>query len=232
MGRITTALTGPPALGRTATLPVPRRLARAGLIRAADRGQSPAAAMQHGESVRGGNAGLYYPNMSWDNESMVPLRALANPSRIRIVSLLTGAAMSATEVAGELGIAHASASYHLRQLASAGFLRLVGDRPAKAARGQPPRRYAYDPSSGDRLDRSSGRYLVQEATFVDLRRRLARMTRQRRGADAEVWLPREVWEEVVTLVDEAVRLVHDKAGPPRTEGSVHVSMTATLFELG
>jgi hypothetical protein len=34
--------------------------------------------------------------------------------RIRIVSLLTGTAMSATEVAEELDIAHASASYHLR----------------------------------------------------------------------------------------------------------------------
>jgi DNA-binding transcriptional ArsR family regulator len=173
---------------------------------------------------------MYYPNMSWDKDPLVPLRALANPLRIRIVSLLTGTAMSAAEVAEELGIAHASASYHLRQLASAGFLHRVDDRPGKASRGQPPRRYTYDPSSAGRLD-SSGRHLVQEAGFVDLRRRLALMSRQRRGADAEVWLPREVWEEVVTLVDEAVRLVHDKAGPPRAEGSVHVSMTATLFEL-
>ncbi len=162
---------------------------------------------------------------------MVPLRALANPVRIRIVSLLTGTAMSATEVAEELDIAHASASYHLRQLASAGFIKRADDRSGKAGRGQPPRRYTYDPSSGDRLDRSSGRHLVQEATFVDLRRRQALMIRQRRSADAEVWLPREVWEEVVTLVDEAVRLVHDKAGPPRAEGSVHASMTANLFEI-
>jgi predicted ArsR family transcriptional regulator len=173
---------------------------------------------------------MYYPNMSWDKEPLVPLRALANPLRIRIVSLLTGAAMSATEVAEELGIAHASASYHLRQLAAAGFLQRVEGRSGKASRGQPPRRYTYDPSSGDRLDRSGG-HLVQEAAFVDLRRRLARMSRQRRSADAEVWLPREVWEEVVSLVEEAVRLVHDKAGPPRAEGSVHVSMTANLFEL-
>lgn len=162
---------------------------------------------------------------------MVPLRALANPLRIRIVSLLTGAAMSATEVADELGIAHASASYHLRQLATAGFLRRVDDRSEKAGRGQPPRRYTYDPSNEARLDRSSGGELVREAAFVDLRRRMTHMTRQRRSADAEVWLPSEVWEEVVTLVEEAVRLVHDKAEPPRTEGSVHVSMTATLFEL-
>jgi predicted ArsR family transcriptional regulator len=161
---------------------------------------------------------------------LVPLRALANPLRIRIVSLLTGAAMSATEVAAELGIAHASASYHLRQLASAGFLQRV-DAAGGAGRGQPPRRYTYDPSSADRLDRSGGLQLLQEAAVVDLRRRLALMSRQRRSADAEVWLPREVWEQVVVLVDEAVRLVHDKAEPPRTDDSVHVSFTATLFEL-
>jgi len=185
------------------------------------------------DSLHGGRACqgiMYYPNMSWDKEQLVPLRALANPLRIRIVSLLTGAAMSAAEVAEELGIAHASASYHLRQLASAGFLHRVDDRSGKASRGQPPRRYTYDPSIADRLDRS-GRHLVQEAVFVDMRRRLARMSRQRCSADAEVWLPREVWEEVVTLVDEAVQLVHGKAGPPRAEGSVHVSLTATLFEL-
>ncbi|MEV4085725.1 hypothetical protein AB0J43_36205, partial [Nonomuraea fuscirosea] len=42
--------------------------------------------------------------MSWENQDdLVPLRALANPLRIRIVSLLTGASMSATEVADELG---------------------------------------------------------------------------------------------------------------------------------
>lgn len=169
--------------------------------------------------------------MSWDNEPLVPLRALANPLRIRIVSLLTGASMSATEVAAELGIAHASASYHLRQLAAAGFLQRVDDRSGKAGRGQPARRYTYDPSSKDRLDRSEGQQLVREAAFADLRRRLAQMSRQRRSSDAEVWLPSEVWEEAVTLVDEAVRLVHEKAVAPRTEGSVHVSMTATLFEL-
>ncbi|MBX6357188.1 MAG: helix-turn-helix transcriptional regulator [Micromonosporaceae bacterium] len=169
--------------------------------------------------------------MPWDKEPLVPLRALANPLRIRIVSLLTGTAMSATEVAEELGIAHASASYHLRQLAAAGFLKRVDGGSRRATRGQPPRRYTYDPSSADRLDRSSGRQLVLEATLSDLRRRQALATRQRCGADAEVWLPREVWEQVVGLVDEAVRLVHEKAGPPRAEGSVHVSATAMLFEL-
>jgi DNA-binding transcriptional ArsR family regulator len=172
--------------------------------------------------------------MSWEKERLVPLRALANPLRIRIVSLLTGTAMSATEVAEELGLAHASASYHLRQLAAAGFLEQVDDDPAakgRPGRGRSPKRYRYDPTSAERLDRSSGRRLLQEATFTDLRRRLDAMTRQRQGADAEVWLRTEDWERVCSLVGEAVRLLHDNARPPRSEGTVHVSMTTILFEM-
>ncbi|MDR3084156.1 MAG: helix-turn-helix domain-containing protein [Streptomyces sp.] len=172
--------------------------------------------------------------MSWENDSLVPLRALANPLRVRIVSLLTGVAMSATEVAEELGLAHASASYHLRQLAAAGFLKRVdddADRQGRSGRGRSNIRYRYDPASGERLDRSSGQRLVQEAMFADLRRRLDAMTEQRQAADAEVWVRHEDWERVCDLVDQAVGLLHEGARPPRTEGTVHVSLTALLFEL-
>lgn len=48
------------------------------------------------------------------------LRALAHPLRLRILSLLTGQAMSAAEVARALGCTQANASYHLRLLASIG----------------------------------------------------------------------------------------------------------------
>ncbi|MEV4571509.1 helix-turn-helix domain-containing protein [Nonomuraea sp. NPDC049419] len=165
--------------------------------------------------------------MSSEND-LVPLRALANPLRIRIVSLLTGASMSATEVADELGIAHASASYHLRQLAKAGFLQQTDEQP-RSGKGRPQLRYRYDPSSGERLDRSEGRQLLFQAMSSDLARRLTETERQRTSMDAEVWLPRPVWEEVVGLIDQAVALVHDKAGPPHD--GVKVSMTAILLEL-
>ncbi|WP_240662453.1 helix-turn-helix domain-containing protein [Streptomyces sp. WAC 06738] len=178
--------------------------------------------------------------MSWEKAApLVPLRALANPLRIRIVSLLTGAPMSATEVAEELGIAHGSASYHLRRLTAAGFLRRADGAPGgetgeprgAARRGQPPKRYEYDPDSARRLDRSAGSGPLLEALFTDLRRRAA-AGRQVTSADAEVWLPRETWAEVCALTERAVRLVHDKAGPPRTGDGVHVSFTAMLLELG
>lgn len=172
--------------------------------------------------------------MSSDNTGLVPLRALANPLRLRIVSLLTGVAMSATEVAEELGIAHASASYHLRQLAAAGFLQRVEDvkDPATPARrGRARLLYQYDPASAHRLDPSNDRELLYEATFTDLRRRVPLMTRQRSTTDVEVWVGREVWDEACDLVNQAIQLIHDKAGQPRAEGRVHVSMTAFMFEL-
>jgi predicted ArsR family transcriptional regulator len=169
--------------------------------------------------------------MSRENgEELVPLRALANPLRIRIVSLLTGASMSATEVAEELGIAHASASYHLRQLAKAGFLQQDDESPQRG-KGRPRRHYRYDPSSAARLDRSDGRQLLHQAVSTDLARRLAQTRHQRIAMDAEVWLDRSVWEEIVGLIDQAMALLHDKARPPRTGDAVKVSMTATLLEL-
>ncbi|TMR35308.1 ArsR family transcriptional regulator [Nonomuraea zeae] len=161
----------------------------------------------------------------------MPLRALANPLRIRIVSLLTGASLSAAEVAEELGIAHASASYHLRQLAEAGYLEQVDEQPPRGGKGRPRRCYRYDPSSAARLDRTDGRLLLHEAMSADLARRLAQAGAQRTSMDAEVWLDRQTWEEVVGLIDQAVSLVHGKAGPPRSADRVKVSMTALLLEL-
>lgn len=176
--------------------------------------------------------GNYYPNMSLEKGGdLAPLRALAHPIRIRIVSLLTGTSMSATEVAEELGIAHASASYHLRQLAEAGFLEQVDEQPPRGGKGRPQRRYRYDPSSGARLDRTEGRELLYEALSADLARRLKQARATRTSMDAEVWLDRSVWEEVVSLIDRAVALVHDKAGPPRSGDRIKVSMTALLLEL-
>ncbi|MEV0590991.1 ArsR/SmtB family transcription factor [Nonomuraea cavernae] len=169
--------------------------------------------------------------MPWEKDELVPLRALANPLRIRIVSLLTGASMSATEVARELDIAHASASYHLRQLADAGFLEQVDERPSPGGKGRPQRRYRYNSSSGARIDRSGGRHLY-DALFTDLARRLEQARDRRMSMDAEVWLDRSVWEEVVGLISQAVAVVHDKAQPPRSADSVKVSMTALLLEMG
>ncbi|MGW5673350.1 helix-turn-helix domain-containing protein, partial [Micromonospora sp. NPDC003776] len=49
------------------------------------------------------------------------LRALAHPVRLRMLSLLWGAPLSAAALARELAISHALASQHLRRLDAAGL---------------------------------------------------------------------------------------------------------------
>ncbi len=68
------------------------------------------------------------------------LRALAHPLRLRILSLLTGTELSAAEVARELGVTHANASYHLRQLAAAGEVVVAGE---ERIRGGVAKRYRH-----------------------------------------------------------------------------------------
>ena len=68
------------------------------------------------------------------------MRATAHPLRLRILSLLTGAEMSAAEVARELEVTHANASYHLRLLADAGLLVEAGE---EKIRGGVAKRYRH-----------------------------------------------------------------------------------------
>src|SRR5258705_10796197 len=83
------------------------------------------------------------------------LRGLAHPVRLRMLSLLTGAPMSAAEVARELGLTHANASYHLRQLLAAGQLVEAGEG---AIRGRPAKRYRRDGGApGAPAHRAGGR---------------------------------------------------------------------------
>ena len=55
------------------------------------------------------------------------LRAVAHPLRLRMLSLLTGAELSATEVSRELDINQANASYHLRALLGAGLIEVASE---------------------------------------------------------------------------------------------------------
>ena len=66
-------------------------------------------------------------------ESSNQLRAVAHPVRLRMLSLLTGTELSAAEVARELGITHANASYHLRTLLDAGEMVIPARRRSAAA---------------------------------------------------------------------------------------------------
>ena len=73
---------------------------------------------------------------------MVELRAMASPLRLRILSLLTGAALTAAEVARELGLTHANATTYNNfsrwtRIEVAGEERIRGVRPPDGGVEQP-----------------------------------------------------------------------------------------------
>jgi DNA-binding transcriptional ArsR family regulator len=158
---------------------------------------------------------------------------MAHPVRLRILSLLTGHAMSSAELARELGMKHAAVSYHVRQLERAGFLEVAETR---TVRGGHERRYRYRADSGGGGGRRWGqgddpRFLVR-AVADELTRRLAEgPSHWRAHADAELWVDPGVWEDVLKRVNAAMTDLHSAARPPRSAGSVHVSATAMLFEV-
>jgi DNA-binding transcriptional ArsR family regulator len=173
-----------------------------------------------------------------DQEARSALRAIAHPVRLQMLSLLTGAEMSAAEVARELDLTHANASYHLRVLAEAGGVEVAGETKI---RGGVAKRYRH-PWDKRELTGTDGtkqhatpeeREMYIRALAEELvRRSRLRAPRSRQwSTDAELWVAPETWKRVVTLVEEASTLVHAEARPPRTEGTAHVNMTAVLFEM-
>ncbi len=157
------------------------------------------------------------------------MRATAHPLRLRILSLLTGAEMSAAEVARELDVTHANASYHLRLLADAGLLIEAGE---EKIRGGVAKRYRHPwevagIDSGTPADAAA----FLQAVTGDLNRRYERRTAGQRNilTDAEMWVTPETWERVQALVEQAAHLIHSEAQRPRTPGTVHVNLTAAAF---
>lgn len=160
------------------------------------------------------------------------LRATAHPLRLRMLSLLTGTELSASEVARELGVTQANASYHLRLLARAGLVVEAGE---ERIRGGVAKRYRHP---WDRTERETGhtdadqeQYLHTLGAELVRRNRLRKPGTRRFTADAEMWVTPEVWKRVTDLVTEAATLVHAEAQPPRAEGTLHVNLSAAFFEM-
>ncbi len=171
-------------------------------------------------------------------EPAAHLRALAHPLRLRMLSLLTGADLTAAEIARELGVTHANASYHLRFLLDAGELEVVGEeriRGGLARRYRHPWRAEDRPPrpEGDPESRAEGGELFVRAAAEELRRRYAQRAPGTGGlvADAEVWVTPEVHAEARDLMVRATELLHDRAQPPRTEGTAPVSLSLFSFAM-
>ena len=160
------------------------------------------------------------------------LRALAHPVRLQILSLLTGAELSAADIARELGISQANASYHLRQLAAVGE---VVEARRERVRGGVAKlyRHPWEQPPSLLLDPKSRELFVRALAQELVRRFGQRGTHGRHQAftDAELWVDPEEWRAVVDEVASASKRLHAAARPPRTPGTARVSMTAALFPM-
>ena len=143
--------------------------------------------------------------------------------------MVTGHPVSAAEIAGVTGLAHAAASYHLRRLAAAGLVQAVpfGDREPR--RGRPQQRYRLREEPFRGIGRRGIR-LLDRGLLTELARRLGEAGTRRRVTEAETWLAPRQWKELHRLLDQADEIVHRRSRPPRTAGSKHVSLTTLLFE--
>jgi DNA-binding transcriptional ArsR family regulator len=158
------------------------------------------------------------------------LRAVAHPVRLRMLSLLTGVDMSAAEVARELGISQANASYHLRQLAASGHVVEAG---TEKIRGGVAKRYTHPWRDGPQ---KSGRPATDRSLIEVIANELVRRAGHRAAGlamltDAELWVSPEVWRQATDSVHEASALLHESAKRARSKGAVHVNMTAAMFEM-
>lgn len=162
------------------------------------------------------------------------MRATAHPVRLQMLSLLTGTKLSAAEIARELGITHANASYHLRLLAAAGLVVEAGE---EKIRGGVAKRYRHPwestgGSDGPRSTREeSEEYVAAVAAELVRRYGLKEPGTPAFTSDAALWVATEIWDEVVALVTQASHLVHREAQPPRTPGTIHVNLTAAAFRM-
>jgi len=164
------------------------------------------------------------------------LRAVAHPVRLQVLSLLTGTELSAAEVARELGITHANASYHLRVLLDAGELEIASE---EKIRGGVAKRYRHpwqqglggqNPKRASLEDRTV--YVRAMAEELVRRARRTRVGGARGGlTDAELWVTPEDYRAVEEAITAASSRLHASAKPPRTEGTIRVSLTAALFEM-
>jgi DNA-binding transcriptional ArsR family regulator len=159
------------------------------------------------------------------------LRAMAHPVRLQIMSLLTGASLTAAEVARELGLTHANASYHLRNLHAGGMIVLAGE---EKIRGGVAKRYRYEPSA-DRgaPETPEGNRVMFVAAANELIRRTAegRFTGPKIMADAELWVDPADWKRIKEAIGELAIELHLAAKAPRTPGTVRTSTTLAMFDL-
>ena len=166
-----------------------------------------------------------------DPHAMARLRASAHPVRLRILSLVTAEAMSAAEVARELDLTHANASYHLRVLHDAGALVVESE---EKIRGGVAKRYRYDAGRELSVRRPGpdAQIALARANAIEIERRLLDAAPgSASSSDLEAWVPVEAFHQALDLLHEASHLLHGAARPAGTPDTVHISATTTVFTM-
>ncbi len=160
---------------------------------------------------------------------------MAHPVRLRILSLLTGASLTAAEVARELGLTHANASYHLRNLLAGGLIVPAGE---EKIRGGVAKRYRYDVDRDEAADHRPPRSDAEiRALYAAAAHELIRRSTQgdwsakKSMTDAELWIDTDTWEELRERMTQLSRDLHAAALAPRTPGAVRTSTTMAVFRM-
>ena len=160
------------------------------------------------------------------------LRVVAHPLRLRLLSILTAEALSATEAARILGESQANVSYHLRRLAQAGLVQLVEEM---SIRGGTAKRYRHDPASGEVLGsgHADEHQALMSSLAAELIARSARYVSESEFVftEAEVTVSPEAWNRIREMSREVGRLIHDEAMPSATPEGIRISATLALFEV-
>lgn len=173
-------------------------------------------------------------------EEISELRAVAHPLRLRLLSLVTGVAMSSAEAARELGISQANVSYHLRLLERAGLVEVVEEVKVRGGRARRYSQVGADRSRSSPREEpgvgpsSEDREVFVHALIAELLRR-NQLRAAESGAvldvDAELWVPPEAWKEYVAVVGEATLKLHAAARKPRTPHTSPVGVTVSMFPM-
>jgi len=163
------------------------------------------------------------------------MRALAHPTRVRMLHLLRAEALSASELARRLGIRFGSAQYHLRSLERAGIALRVGERSRRGGT-----EILFEVPHGLWVDVEPDapmglRQAMNRAYVAELLRRMDEGSTDRRDTDQDVLSTREL-ELTPEGVDAATEAVHafihrldELALPGPTDGST--TFTAAMFLL-
>lgn len=166
-------------------------------------------------------------------DDLAGLRVVAHPLRLRLLSLLTAEALSATEASRILGESQANVSYHLRRLAQTGLVQLVEET---SIRGGTAKRYRHDPASGEALGPAGSideHQALMSSLAAELIARSGRYILESElvFTEAEVTVSREAWERICGMSREIGKLIHDEAISEATSEGVRISATLALFEV-